>query len=89
MARHVAGSDFTSNSCEEKICCFGLQNFGLLFCFCKMNKRSYADVVSGSGKFIFAQLSVLFGVWCLPQCFISLSGSSESESELLCRQVTF
>ena len=50
-----------------------------------MDKRSYADVVSGSGKFIFA-VSVLFGVLCLPQFyrFISLSGLSNSKSELLC-----
>ena len=61
--------------------------------------RSYSDVVSGSGKFVFAvSARYLFGVYCnclrailpnLVQLFLSrtLSGSSDSksESELLCR----
>ena len=60
----------------------------------KMNERSYFNVVSGSGKFIFAvSTGYLFGVCCnlcasdftWPRAIVCLSGSSDSESELLCR----
>jgi len=54
----------------------------------KMNERSYSDVVSGSGKFIFAvSTGYLFGVCCnlcasdftRPRAIVCLSGSSDSD----------
>ena len=60
----------------------------------KMNERRYSDIVFGSGKFIFAvSTGYLFGCCCnlcasvftWPRAIACLSGSSDSESELLCR----
>ena len=54
----------------------------------KMNERSYSDVVSGNGKFIFAvSTGYLFGVCCNlcasdftgPREIVCLSGSSDSD----------
>ena len=71
---HVIHFEFSLS--DEKICIIGLQNlsyfvlysiFGSPLCLImeKMNERSYFDVVSGSGKFIFAvSTRYLFGVCC-------------------------
>ena len=66
--------DETKNGCVGDYCIIGLQNlcyidlfFGSPLCLImeKMNERSYSDVVSGSGKFIFAvSTGYLFGVCC-------------------------
>lgn len=61
----------------------------------KMNERRYLEVVSGSGKFIFAiSTGYLFGICCnscasvftWPRAIVCFSESSDSESELLCKK---
>ena len=72
---HVLTSNFTSSSRYQLICvrkklfCVSVLYLSVLL-FCKImektDMRSYSDVVSGSGKFIFAVFArYLFGtVWC-------------------------
>ena len=61
----------------------------------KINERRYLEVVSGSGKFIFAvSTGYLFGICCnlcasvftWPRAIVCLSELSDSESELLCKK---